>query len=217
MKVVACVPIKLNNERFPGKNTRILGDKPLINYILNTLDSVEEIDEIYVYCSSADIVPYLPKTVTFLQRDKSLDLPSTKFADIQIPFSKTVPADIYVLAHATSPFLSRQTIKSCVSNVVSGLHDSAFTAEIIQDFLWKDGKPLNFEPDNIPRTQDLPIIYKESTGVYVYKNEVLTKTKRRIGSNPHITVISGKETVDIDYFEDFELAEYYLSKAEGAN
>ena len=52
MKVTAFVPMKLNNERLPGKNTKAFTNgKPLCQYILNTLLKVKEIDEIYVYCS----------------------------------------------------------------------------------------------------------------------------------------------------------------------
>ena len=37
MKVVAIMPIKLHNERCPGKNTRLLGVKPLLQYELDAL------------------------------------------------------------------------------------------------------------------------------------------------------------------------------------
>ena len=46
-KVVAIMPIKLKNERLPGKNTKLLGGKPLIQYALENLEQVEELDEIY--------------------------------------------------------------------------------------------------------------------------------------------------------------------------
>lgn len=45
-KVVAFVPMKLNNERLPGKNTKAFkGGKPLLTYILDTLTKVEGIDK----------------------------------------------------------------------------------------------------------------------------------------------------------------------------
>ena len=59
-KVVALVPIKLNNERLPGKNIRpFTGGKPLINYTLSTLLEVSNISEIYVYCSNEEIKDYI--------------------------------------------------------------------------------------------------------------------------------------------------------------
>ena len=66
MKVVAVVPVKTNNERLPGKNTRPLGKIPLIQYCLDTLLQVEEISELYVYCSDDSIERFLPYKIKFL-------------------------------------------------------------------------------------------------------------------------------------------------------
>lgn len=44
MKVVAIMPIKLKNERCPGKNTRMLGGKPLLQYELDNLKKTELCD-----------------------------------------------------------------------------------------------------------------------------------------------------------------------------
>ena len=49
MKTVAFVPIRLNSQRVAGKNMRLLGGKPLMCHILETLVQVESIDEVYVY------------------------------------------------------------------------------------------------------------------------------------------------------------------------
>ena len=56
MKIVAIVPMKLNNRRIPQKNTKsFTNGMPLCHYILSTLLTVDEIDEVYVYCSNPDI------------------------------------------------------------------------------------------------------------------------------------------------------------------
>lgn len=210
MKTVAIVPIKLNNERLPNKNTLMLGNKPLLQYILNTLLSVTGICEIYIYCSDLAIKEYLPQGVNLLQRDTVLDLPTSNFTQIFDAFSNTIDADIYVYAHATAPFISQHTVENCLSCVLNGSHDSAFSAELLQEFLWKDGVPLNFNATNLPRTQDLPYIYKESSGIYVFKKDVFRKLRRRIGDNPYIHGVSGKEAIDINYPLDLKLAELYL-------
>ena len=112
MKVVAFVPIKLNNERLPGKNTKkFYNGRPLISYILETLQKVSNIDEIYVYCSSDEIKKYLPISVKYLQRDNYLDLSTTSFNKVLTTFADIVKADIYVLSHATAPFLKKETFE----------------------------------------------------------------------------------------------------------
>lgn len=207
MKTVAIMPIKLHNERCPGKNTRLLGDKPLLQHELDNLKLTGLCDTINVYCSDDAVVPVLPTGVNFIKRPEYLDLPTSNFTQIFDSFIKTVDADIYVYAHATAPFISVETMKQCIEAVKSGDYDSAFCAVKLQDYLWQDGEPLNFDASNLPRTQDLKPIYQETSGVYVFTKKVYQKYKRRIGKKPFIKEVSFKEAVDIDNPEDFELAE----------
>lgn len=210
MKIVAIMPIKLNNERLPGKNTKLLGDKPLIQYELDGLRKTQLLDEIYVYCSDESIVPFISEGAEFLKRPDFLDLPTSNFTQIFECFMKEVDADIYVYAHATAPFISCETMKECINAVISGKYDSAFCATKIQDFLWQNGEPLNFEAENIPRSQDLIPIFRETSGVYVFTKEVFMDMKRRIGRKPYIKEVSFKEAVDINNPEDFEMARCLL-------
>lgn len=207
MKTIAIMPIKLSNERLPGKNTMLLGGKPLLQHQLLATKQTGLADEIYVYCSDEAVCPYLPEGVQFLKRSAQLDLPTSNFTQIFTAFSNAVPADIYVYVHATAPFITPETIRECIRAVQSGDHDSAFCAVKIQDFLWKDGEPLNFDAANVPRSQDLAPIYRETSGVYVFTREVFETYHRRIGKNPYIKEVSFKEAVDINNPEDFRLAE----------
>lgn len=207
MKTIAIMPIKLNNERLPGKNTMDLGGKPLLQHELLALHETDLVDEIYVYCSDEAVCLFLPEGVTFLKRPEELDLPTSNFTQIFTAFSDAVPADVYVYAHATAPFITVDTMKECILAVQSGRYDSAFCATKIQDFLWKDGEPLNFDAANVPRSQDLEPIYRETSGVYVFTKEVFDTCHRRIGRNPFIKEVSFKEAVDINNSEDFRLAE----------
>lgn len=211
MKIVGIMPIKLINERCPGKNIRKLGDKPLLQYELDNLSKTGLCDCIYVYCSNKDIIQFLPDNVNYIQRPEMLDLPTSNFTQIFDSFIKIVDADIYVYAHATAPFISIKTMKECIEAVKSGKYDSAFCAVKLQDYLWCNGEPLNFDTTNLPRTQDLKPIYKETSGVYVFTKEVYNKYRYRIGKNPYIKEVSFKEAVDIDNPEDFDLAEALLN------
>lgn len=61
MKVVSFIPIKLNNQRLPGKNLMDLNGKPMCDYIFQTVKQVRNIDEKYVYCSDEKIQDYMPE------------------------------------------------------------------------------------------------------------------------------------------------------------
>ena len=207
-KVVAFVPIKLNNQRTPGKNTKKFSDgSSLITVFLRTLVKVESFDEVYVFCSNPAIKEFLVPQVKYLQRPEFLDTQTATPQDIITEFMKKVEADVYAVCHCTSPFVTASHIDDCVKAVLSKEYDSAFTAEKIQRLLWtNNNEPLNFAADNIPRTQDLEPIYNEVSAAYVFPKETFEKLHRRIGVKPYLSVVSGVECVDIDYPEDFEIA-----------
>jgi CMP-N-acetylneuraminic acid synthetase len=206
-KIVALVPIKLQNDRLPGKNIRRFDDgTPLISFILDTLLKVPELDEIYVYCSDEKITEYLPKGIRFLKRDKILDRPETKGSQIYEKFLEDIDADFYVLSHVTGPFTQPGSISKCINSVMSGEYDSAFLAKRAAEFLWCNGKPVNYDPHDIPRTQDLHPLFIEASGAYVFPKETFRKYQSRIGVKPYICEISTIESIDIDYPEDFNIA-----------
>ncbi|WP_443770143.1 acylneuraminate cytidylyltransferase family protein [Anaerostipes sp.] len=219
MKTVAFVPMKLNNERLPGKNTKpFTNGKPLCHYILNTLLKVKGIDEIYVYCSDPSILLHIPRGIKFLKRDAALDGSHVKINEVLKAFARDVAADVYVLAHATAPFIKAKTIEEGVDGVCNGAYDSALTVIRQQDFFWMDKKPWNYDPKEIPRTQDLKPLYRETTGLYIYERHLIEKENRRTGEHPLLLEADWKEAVDINQPEDFVIADalynYSLQKGE---
>ncbi len=207
MWVVALVPVKLNSQRVPHKNVRDLGGHPLLWHVCNTLARAEGIDEVCVYCSSEEVERYLPDGATFVQRPEWLDADEVKGAQIYGEFMSQVDADAYVLAHTTSPFLSRESVERGVEAIRSGEHDSAFTAQRVQTFCWFRGEPLNYDLADVPRTQDMEPVWVETSGFYMFRRELFLEEGRRIGHDPLIVEVSPIEAVDIDEPQDFELAE----------
>lgn len=210
MKIVSFIPIKLNNQRLPGKNTMILNGRPMCDYLFETIAGVETIDEKYVYCSDeairSYITPYESKGLKFLKRDSYLDGFQVKGLEIIERFVKDVDADIYVLTHVTQPFTKGASIARALDKVVSGEYDSAFSAVMLQDYMWINGKPFNYDMKNIVRTQDLEPIYMETGAFFIFRKEVFTKLGQRIGNKPYIYEIDQFEAVDVDTAEDFEFA-----------
>lgn len=206
MKVVSFIPIKLNNQRLPGKNLLDLDGRPVCDYLFKTVEGIDEIDEKYVYCSDEAIKPYIPEGLTFLKRDPYLDGYLVKGLEIIEKFVNDVDADVYVLTHVTQPFTKAESIRNALAKVTSGEYDSAFSAVALQDYMWYQGKPFNYNLSDIVRTQDLEPIYMETGAFFIFRKEVFTKLHRRIGEKPFIYEIDQFEAVDIDTAEDFEFA-----------
>ena len=214
MKTVAFVPIKLNSQRLPHKNILELAGHPLCWHICNTLNNVSSIDEVYCYCSDEEIKKYIPEGINFLKRPKELDGDCVKGLEIYKGFVKEVDADIYVLAHATSPFIREESVRKSLDAVVNDGYDSAFSAKREQTFSWYKNEPINYQISDIPRTQDIEPVWIETSGFYIFKKEVLEKAKTRIGDNPYIHEVFGAEALDIDERKDFEFARILVKQEE---
>lgn len=214
MKVVAFVPIKLNSQRLPHKNILPVAGHPLCWHICNSLLEVRGIDEVYVYCSDEKVTEYLPQGIIFKKRDAWLDGDLVKGFDIYRSFIQEVDADVYVLAHTTSPFIRVSSIRNALDYVIQGKNDSAFSAERIQTFAWYQGKPVNYDLNDVPRTQDIEPVWAETSAFFIFRKEIFTVYNRRIGFNPYIQEVAGIEAVDIDERKDYELA-CILAQAEG--
>lgn len=210
MKVVAFIPIKLKNIRLPGKNIKKFDDgTPLIYFVQKTLIELKNqrvIDEVYVYCSDESICEFILDGVQFLKRPSYLDGQGIIGPKIYKEFVNAVDSDIYVLAHATSPFVKVSTVKKCIQEVVSDGYDSSFCGKKIQNFLWQNKKPINFDLSRPLLTQDLIPVYCESSTPYVFTKECFSQHGSRTGINPYICECNDIEAVDIDYPEDFEFA-----------
>lgn len=216
MKVVAFVPIKMNNERTPGKNTKKLSDgTPLIQCILRSLKECREVDDVYVYCSREEIKEYLIADVCYLKRDGKYDSASADVNDMFFAFSKEIDADIYVLAHATAPLLLSESIDKGIAAVKTGEYDSAIAVRRMQEFIWKDGKAFNYNPKFIPRTQDLEPLLVETTGLYIFTKKVIRERHSRIGEKPYMLEVSPIEATDINNPIDFDIADAVYSSLKG--
>ena len=207
--IAAFVCIKLKSQRLPNKMTLKLGNKKLCQHIFDTLIELKNNSKyninVYCFCSDERIKDLLPDDVTFLKRDPRLDSSTTKGMEIYQEFMKLVNSDVYLLCHATSPFIKKESIIKGIDGIMDKGYDSAFSCSRIQTFCWYNNLTLNYSLDDVVQTQDIKPIYCETSAFYAFKKEVL-ESKRRIGKNPLLVETDYRESVDIDEHRDYELA-----------
>lgn len=220
-KVTALVPIKDHSERVKGKNFRDFCRKPLFHHIIHTLDRVYAVDAVVIDTDSPRVIaeaPGLSRKVQVIERPAELcgDYVSTNRI-FEYDLSQT-EADIYIQTHTTNPLLKAETIAKAIAKFISieDEYDSLFGVNKYQSrFYMHDGTPVNHDPENLIRTQDLQPMYEENSCLYVFTKESFKKNSRRIGVTPFMFVTSPIESTDIDDEFSFRIAELlalYASK-----
>ena len=212
-KITAIIPIKLNNERLPGKNLKTLNGKPLCDYIFTTMLTVKKQYknlDIFVYCSDEKIKNYIPEGINFLKRPDYLDGNEKNYTDIFSEFIKQIDSDIFVYTHATSPFIKPESIAKGIQKVLVEGYDSCCTVVEKKSFCWINKSISNYDIRKIPRTQELKPVYIETGGFYIYNKEVFNFNNSRISNNNYFLCVDEKESIDIDNKKDFMDAEKYF-------
>jgi CMP-N-acetylneuraminic acid synthetase len=225
MRIVALLPMKANSDRVKGKNFRDFGGKPLFKWVLDTLLSVAEIDLIVINTDARHILAEhgLIDNERILMRDRNEEICGDLISMNLIIKDdiKNIDSDIYLMTHTTNPFLSRHSVEAAIEKFQIAVKaegaDSLFTVNKVQDRFYDiDVQPINHDPANLIRTQDLDPWYQENSNLYLFSKDSFYKTDARIGANPTMLVTAPYESTDIDTPDDWELGEvmveYYRKK-----
>jgi rhamnosyltransferase len=213
--ILALLPMKAHSARVSGKNFRDFCGKPLFRWVLDTLLEVNEIDRVIINTDARELLKQhgLTDTDRILVRDR----PESICGDF-VSMNRIIEddlrhteADVYLMTHTTNPLLSAATIRKALHTyntmVSNGAADSLFSVDRIQTrFYRRDGSPVNHDPDNLVRTQDLEPWYEENSNLYLFTKESFAATQARIGRKPHLFVTPKYESIDIDEPEDWNFA-----------
>lgn len=209
--------MKAHSERVSGKNFRNFAGKPLFRWILDTLLSIEEIDRVVINTDAREVLAQhgLVEEERILIRDRKAELcgDHTSMNRILADDVEAVESDVYLMTHTTNPLLSAHTIRRSLQAYYRGLahgRDSLFTVNRYQTRFYRgDGSPVNHDPNNLVRTQDLEPWYEENSNLYLFNRTSFAATGARIGANPLMFVTPTMESADIDDRTGWTIAEIF--------
>ena len=218
-RVVALFPMKAHSERVAGKNFRVLAGKPLFRWVLDTLMSIDAVDLIVINTDARHILEehglVEGERVRIRDRKEELCGDNTSMNLIIQDDLEAESSDIYLMTHTTNPLLGAETISNALDTFANTSDiDSIFTVNRYQTrFYRSDLSPVNHDPGNLVRTQDLEPWYEENSSLYIFTGDSFMKTSARIGEKPMMYQMRRLESVDIDEEDDWIMAEALLKYA----
>jgi CMP-N-acetylneuraminic acid synthetase len=214
------IPARLNSKRLPGKNMRILGDKPLIQHSIDF--ALENFEKKSIWVNSDDeSVLNLACNLGVNGYSRPLVLGGDEISTVeviinQLEFFKenNIFCDSIILLQPTNPFRDNKLINHAIKMYESSGRNSLATFSLAKK---KYGliENLNYVPLNyIPgqRSQDLNPYYYENGSLYITNCASILNGK--IITNDVFPLICDdiRSSIDIDYLEDFLFAELILKK-----
>jgi len=215
MKIKALLPMKGNSERVKNKNMRDFDGAPLYHAVMKSLLSSQYIEEVIINTDSEIISKNAKDTfgdsVTIIERPIEIQGDFVSMNNIISYDLSKLEGEYFLQTHSTNPLLRTETIDSAIEKYFAGIEefDSLFSVTKVQTrFYDKNAKPINHNPEELLRTQDLEPLYEENSNFYIFSKESFKNLdNKRIGINPQIFEVNKLEAVDIDEPEDFKLAE----------
>jgi N-acylneuraminate cytidylyltransferase len=147
-----------------------------------------------------------------VERPDELCLDSTNLQDL-ICYVPTITSAEHILwGHVTTPLADAASYDAAVEDYFASLDegfDSLVGVTELKNFLLDaEGRLINNTTElPWPRTQDLAPLYEINHTVFLAPREVYIEQRNRLGRRPKLHVMDKISSMDIDWEEDFVIAE----------
>lgn len=228
--MLAIIPARGGSKGVPGKNIKELAGKPMIAYTIEAAIKSRIFEKIIVSTDSKEIA----KAATDFGAEVPFMRPEAIAGDL-------VSSDDVIL-HALDFYKNQGTVydEVCKLQPTSPLRNAEHIKKAYQLFkekeadflvsvcecehspLWAGQIGLDlrldyFISEEVKRAcrQDMPTYYRLNGAIYIARTESFYQNKNFLGKNSIAYIMGQTESVDIDSYLDFELAELIKNKEKG--
>lgn len=217
MKIV--IPLQTCSSRIKHKNIRpFYEDNSLFDIKAKQILAFEKPENVYVSSENIIVKDLCDKYgFNFMLRDPALCGNEVYQPDLIKALTDPVPGDDDIAwIQVTSPLFNEfiRAIKEWEQ--VRNQHDSLVAVKRFKGHLLDDkANPVNYAFGYWHKvSQKLPPLYTVLWSLFILKREAVKKFQYHIGVNPYLFVTESM-VIDIDYEEDFELAQIVYKKLQG--
>ena len=209
-KVSALIAVRSGSVRVKNKNIRPFNESTLLELKIKQLQSVKEINDVVVNSNSDEMLSIAKnlgaKTV---KRDDYYASNTISMSSVFEDMAKNMDCENILYANCTNPLVSTNSYSDAIRIFLNNTsaYDSLVSCHDIKEFLYLDGKALNYDPMNQPRSQDLPNVVALNFAISIIPKSDMIKNRNIIGMNPYFYKLNEVESLDIDTPLDFFIAE----------
>ena len=220
-KILVVIPARGGSKGIPRKNIRLLDNKPLISYTINIARHSSYVDDVVVTTDDSEIALISEKFGASVVRR------SEELSSDEIPLDPVIydamnqkekqafdEYDIVITLQPTSPLIKTSTLDAAIEKFEDFSIDSVISVVDDRHLSWGfDEANQRYFPNYIERKnrQYLPKEFRE-TGAILATRRSFVHEDSRLGTNIELIEVSREESVDIDNYEDWWIAENYLQK-----
>ncbi len=213
MEIVAVIPARANSKRIPNKNIRLLNNHPMVYYAIQNACHSQYITRVIVTTDSKEVeiiagqlgVECILRSPELCEDDVALDA-------VIYDAVKDIDCEYVVTLQPTSPLLKTETLDQAIRFTMEQQLDTVISVLNHPKLSWEriEGKMVP-SYDKRLNSQLLPPHYQE-TGAFLISKRTVVTVDSRIGEKVDVFELSREEAVNVDTFQDLELANVIFQK-----
>ena len=226
MRILGLITARGGSKGISGKNIKILGSIPLINYTITSAKESELLSKIVLSSDDEEIIKIARQQEVEVPFRRPAELaedntPSLKVIQHALNFYKTKNEnfDAICLLQPTTPFRRNGLIDEAIKKFISGKYDSVISVREIPanynpHWAFEEGdgrlRIATGETSPIPRRQELPKAYHRDGAIYITSTRQIMDENSLLGKNIGFIDTTADDYVNIDTMSDWEKAENIL-------
>ena len=227
-RFLGLIPARGGSKGIPHKNLVPLAGKPLIQYTIDAALNCRSLDRVILSTDDEKIAEYglhAGVEVPFMRpAELATDEASTRVVQRHaLQWCKADEGELpeaLVTLQATSPLRTTQHIDEAVQRFQKEKADSVLGVTPVQDHPYevvgfsKGGMIRAMErPAHVVRRQQYPLFYKINGAIYITRSSILIAQDAGYGERVFEYEMDWDESVDIDSFNDLQVADTMLRTA----
>lgn len=226
VRVIALVPARAGSKGVAGKNTRVVGGRPLVAWTIEAAQASRRITTLAVTSDDAGVLDSARSAGVemLIERPAELATDTAAMTDVILHALSLVEPplsgdDVVVLLQPTSPLRTAAHVDEAVDLLLGGDARAVVgVCEVEHSPLLANTLPADLSmrgfltPEALgANRQELPVYYRINGAVYAARMDYLRKNAGFLGDATLAYVMSQEVSVDIDSELDLRIAECLLN------
>lgn len=209
-EIVAVIPVKGASERVENKNRRPFHNTSLYELKLEQIKNVQEFSRIIVSSENKEILDIAKRGgVEIHVRDPKYSTSTIPMSEVYSYIAAEIQGEHIAWVNVTNPLAEAHVYRKAIEeySVMDKKYDCLLSVYEVKDYLFYNGKPVNFQPNPWPKSQDLKGVCAMSYVINILKRKDMVRWGSCVGNNPYFFYLDKLTSTDVDFQEDFDFCE----------
>ena len=209
-EIIAVVPVKGSSERVKNKNLRPFHNTNLYELKLAHLKRTSGFAKVIISSENRQVLDTAKKYGFDVHiRDPRYSTNTISMSKVYSYIASKIQGEHIAWVNVTNPLAESGVYERAIEeyNTMDSQFDCLLSVYEVKNYLFHNGKPVNFKPNPWLKSQDLSGVCEMSFVINILRRKDMVKWGSCVGNNPYFFYLDRVTSADVDFQEDFDFCE----------